>query len=181
MTASCGSPLHLLNHVSKNLHFQFPRCPAGAAACLELALHHISSWHLPLPLPLALHPLQLVSPGDRIAVVGDGKLGLLIAQLLAVQGHDVMHLGRHKRKLGLVEGTKKVVVAEDTAKELAEVGALALHLLLHEVSRCPGRTKASSRGGDGERGILVRARDKPGGVGWVCVWGVEGVLVEEWR
>ncbi len=54
-------------------------------------------------------------------MIGDGKLGLLIAQLLASQGHSVTHLGRHMRKLELVEGTTRHVVTESTAKELAEV------------------------------------------------------------
>ena len=57
-------------------------------------------------------------PGDNVAVIGDGKLGLLVAQLLVAQGHAVTHLGRHARKLSLVEGTRQVAVTDETAAEL---------------------------------------------------------------
>ncbi|GAB4815433.1 hypothetical protein N2152v2_002479 [Parachlorella kessleri] len=63
---------------------------------------------------------QVLSPGDKVAVIGDGKLGLLIAQLLVCQGYSVTHLGRHERKLALVEGSTRHVVGDTTAKELAE-------------------------------------------------------------
>jgi threonine dehydrogenase-like Zn-dependent dehydrogenase len=101
--------LHSIHiHAAASLHVtaQPAKPPQGAAHRLAL--------------PCRL--LQVLSPGDRIAVIGDGKLGLLIAQLLASQGHSVTHLGRHERKLGLVEGTTRQLVTESTAKELAEVG-----------------------------------------------------------
>lgn len=41
--------------------------------------------------------------GDRVAVLGDGKLGLLIAQVLQAHGAQVHIYGRHKEKLKLVE------------------------------------------------------------------------------
>jgi alcohol dehydrogenase len=37
--------------------------------------------------------------GERVAVLGDGKLGLLIAQALCAYGAQVIHFGRHKEKL----------------------------------------------------------------------------------
>ena len=37
--------------------------------------------------------------GERVAVLGDGKLGLLIAQVLHAHGAEVHHFGRHKEKL----------------------------------------------------------------------------------
>lgn len=37
--------------------------------------------------------------GERVAVLGDGKLGLLIAQVLAAHGAEVCLFGRHERKL----------------------------------------------------------------------------------
>jgi threonine dehydrogenase-like Zn-dependent dehydrogenase len=40
-----------------------------------------------------------VPRGERVAVLGDGKLGLLIAQVLHVHGAAVHHFGRHKEKL----------------------------------------------------------------------------------
>lgn len=54
----------------------------------------------------------MVQPGEAVAVCGDGKLGLLIAQVLAISGHNVTFFGRHERKMALVEGVKRVVVTE---------------------------------------------------------------------
>jgi threonine dehydrogenase-like Zn-dependent dehydrogenase len=41
--------------------------------------------------------------GDSVAVLGDGKLGLLIAQVLLAHGCEVMHFGRHVDKLTISE------------------------------------------------------------------------------
>lgn len=43
-------------------------------------------------------------PGEaEIAVLGDGKLGLLVAQALSAAGHRVHQFGRHKAKLRIAE------------------------------------------------------------------------------
>jgi alcohol dehydrogenase len=47
-----------------------------------------------------------VPAGTRVAVLGDGKLGLLIAQVLAARGAQVHLLGRHKEKMKLVESAR---------------------------------------------------------------------------
>jgi alcohol dehydrogenase len=39
---------------------------------------------------------------DRVAVLGDGKLGLLCAQVLAISGCDPMAFGRHSEKLDIL-------------------------------------------------------------------------------
>lgn len=58
---------------------------------------------------------SLVHQGEtRIAVVGDGKLGLLIAHVLQFSGWDVHHYGRHERKLRLVTGTTRRIVPSDS-------------------------------------------------------------------
>jgi len=41
----------------------------------------------------------------EIAVLGDGKLGLLVAQVLHATGHRVHQFGRHKAKLRIAERT----------------------------------------------------------------------------
>ena len=53
----------------------------------------------PVAAALALGEAADVAPGARAAVVGDGKLGLLCAQALALSGARVTLLGRHERKL----------------------------------------------------------------------------------
>lgn len=57
------------------------------------------------PLAAAVEILEQVHirPTDRILVVGDGKLGLLISQVLRLTGAEVTLLGRHPEKGVLVE------------------------------------------------------------------------------
>ncbi len=42
-----------------------------------------------------------IPPGSPVAVLGDGKLGLLVAQVLAASGLDVRLFGRHPEKLAV--------------------------------------------------------------------------------
>jgi alcohol dehydrogenase len=45
-----------------------------------------------------------VAPSAAVAVVGDGRLGLLIGQVLATTGATVTMVGRHEEKLALARG-----------------------------------------------------------------------------
>ncbi len=56
------------------------------------------------PLAAALEILQQVHvrPTERVIVLGDGKLGLLIAQVMALAGADVTAIGRHAGKLDIL-------------------------------------------------------------------------------
>jgi len=42
-----------------------------------------------------------IAPGDRVAVIGDGKLGLLIAMALQASGHTPLLVGKHAAKLAI--------------------------------------------------------------------------------
>lgn len=57
------------------------------------------------PLAAALEIQQQVHlhPDDRVVVVGDGKLGQLVAQTLALTGCDLLVVGRHRDKLAHLE------------------------------------------------------------------------------
>ncbi len=57
------------------------------------------------PVAAALEIQQQVNigPEDRVLVVGDGKLGQLVAQTLAVTGCDLLVIGRHREKLANLE------------------------------------------------------------------------------
>lgn len=72
---------------------------------LHLLPDHLSSDRAVFlePLAAACEILDQVSipPHERIAVLGDGKLGLLIAQLLNAQGYSVHQFGRHADKLSI--------------------------------------------------------------------------------
>ncbi len=52
----------------------------------------------------------VVDANDRVAIVGDGKLGLLVAEVMGrhVKGQRPVLLGRHQRKLALVSDEAKV-------------------------------------------------------------------------
>jgi threonine dehydrogenase-like Zn-dependent dehydrogenase len=56
------------------------------------------------PLAAACELLQQlhIRPTDRVIVLGDGKLGLLVAQVLALTGCDLTAVGRHGDKLAIL-------------------------------------------------------------------------------
>lgn len=56
------------------------------------------------PLAAACEILEQVHvrPTDRVVVLGDGKLGLLVAQVLALTGCDLVAVGHHREKLALL-------------------------------------------------------------------------------
>ncbi|MCC6537191.1 MAG: alcohol dehydrogenase catalytic domain-containing protein [Bryobacterales bacterium] len=57
-----------------------------------------------------------IPQGREVAVLGDGKLGLLIAQVLQAHGARVIQFGRHREKLCIAEAVG--VVTECRAKHL---------------------------------------------------------------
>jgi threonine dehydrogenase-like Zn-dependent dehydrogenase len=56
----------------------------------------------PLAAALEIPDRVHIRPTDHVAVLGDGKLGLLVAQVLALTGCELLLLGRHRRKLEIV-------------------------------------------------------------------------------
>ena len=59
-----------------------------------------------------------IAKGDRVALLGDGKLGLLIAQVLQAHGACMHLFGRHRDKMRLVE--KAGVTTELLPKKLPQ-------------------------------------------------------------
>ena len=57
----------------------------------------------PLAAALEIQEQIAVTPDDHVLVVGDGKLGQLIAQTLALTGCELLVAGRHPEKLDLLE------------------------------------------------------------------------------
>lgn len=89
------------------------------------------------PLAAALHVLDDAPAARRAIVLGDGKLGLLIARALAGAGIDTAIVGRHAHKLALAVGAKTYLeadaippgadlVVEATGSEAGLARALAL-------------------------------------------------------
>lgn len=56
----------------------------------------------PLAASLEILEQMPVRPTDRVAVLGDGKLGLLIAQVIHRIGCDLVVVGRHREKLSIL-------------------------------------------------------------------------------
>ena len=62
-----------------------------------------------------------ISPETRVAIVGDGKLGNLCAQSLALKSRNVFLIGKHLEKLNLVEKRNIETVLLENAKKLNKV------------------------------------------------------------
>ncbi|MCA1626035.1 MAG: alcohol dehydrogenase catalytic domain-containing protein [Acidobacteria bacterium] len=61
-----------------------------------------------------------IFPETRIAVIGDGKLGNLCAQSLALKSRNVSLIGKHKEKLSLIEKRNIETVLLEKTKNLPE-------------------------------------------------------------
>ncbi len=74
------------------------------------------------PLAAGFEILQQVDivPSDRVCVLGDGKLGLLIAQVLSMTGCDLTVVGKHRSKMLLLGelGIKTELSSEFTGKDM---------------------------------------------------------------
>ncbi len=62
----------------------------------------VATFTEPLAAALEIQQQVTVSPSDRVLVVGDGKLGQLVAQTLALTGCELLVIGRHRDKLALL-------------------------------------------------------------------------------
>lgn len=59
----------------------------------------VATFTEPVAAALEIQQQVPVRPDDRVLVVGDGKLGQLVAQTLALTGCDLLVVGRHQDKL----------------------------------------------------------------------------------
>jgi len=57
----------------------------------------------PLAAALEIQEQVHIQPTQRVAVLGDGKLGLLVAQTMRLSGCDLLVVGRHGDKLAILE------------------------------------------------------------------------------
>lgn len=96
--------------------------------------------------PLFARLFQVVQKGDKVAVIGDGKLGLLVAQALIVQGQtELVHFGKHEHKLSLVQGGSWELVDESTSSRHAQVRCCMLFLYIALINK--HLCKVITRGG----------------------------------
>jgi threonine dehydrogenase-like Zn-dependent dehydrogenase len=91
-------------------------------------LHVLPNW-VPIERAVFIEPLAAaceildqvtIPPGETVAVLGDGKLGLLIAQVLAVHGYPVRLFGRHWEKLRVAAAAGVVTELTDGTAPDAE-------------------------------------------------------------
>jgi len=68
------------------------------------------------PLAAALEILEQVNirPNDRVLVVGDGKLGMLVCMVLRLTGCEVTLVGKHPKKLALAADMGVLAASLDT-------------------------------------------------------------------
>lgn len=90
--------------------------------CLPLSSLHLLPDNLPdeaavftEPLAAACQVLEQVQvrPTDRVIVLGDGKLGLLVAQVVALTGCNLVAVGRHPEKLSILAARGITTQLED--------------------------------------------------------------------
>lgn len=75
----------------ENLHEVPASLPDDAAVFTE-----------PTAAALQIQEQVAIGPSDRVVVIGDGKLGQLLARTLALTGCDLLVVGRHRSKLDLL-------------------------------------------------------------------------------
>jgi threonine dehydrogenase-like Zn-dependent dehydrogenase len=93
--------------VVSEINFACGRCAACRVAVPIANLHEVPAgvrnedavFAEPLAAAFEILEQRPVEPGERAVVLGDGKLGLLVAQVLARAGARVHAVGRHPEKL----------------------------------------------------------------------------------
>ncbi|MBI3177504.1 MAG: alcohol dehydrogenase catalytic domain-containing protein, partial [Chloroflexi bacterium] len=76
----------------------------------------------PLAAALEITQQTQIRPSDTVIVIGDGKLGLLCAQVLALTGCKLLALGRHRSKLDILTPRGiRAALGDDAPAMCAEV------------------------------------------------------------
>ncbi|MGK7345686.1 MAG: MDR/zinc-dependent alcohol dehydrogenase-like family protein [Candidatus Nitrospinota bacterium M3_3B_026] len=124
-----GAFAELLALPVENLHIVPDAIPDEAAVFTE-------------PLAAAFQAVEQIGPADgaSVAVLGDGKLGLLAAMALALSGGAVTAVGRHPEKLGLLEGENVT-----TALSVDMAGAESLFDVVVEATGSPSGLEDAMR------------------------------------
>jgi alcohol dehydrogenase len=85
-----GSLAEFLSLPARNLHAVPDALPDAAAVFTE-----------PVAAGCRILAQLRIGPGHRVAVLGDGRMGLLVAQVLANSGASLVLFGRHEARLAL--------------------------------------------------------------------------------
>ena len=107
-----GAFADLIAVPQRNLHLVPDSIPDDVAVFTEPVA---AAFQIPAQLPIA--------KSDRVVVLGDGRLGNLCAQVLASMADDVLVVGKHPAKLGLLEamGLKTALLSDDLPRRAADI------------------------------------------------------------
>ena len=161
---AAGDPRHCVDRTVLGIvgrdgaHAEFLRLPlANLVPVPDRVVDEHAVFAEPLAAACGIMERVAIKPGHRVAVIGDGKLGLLCAQAIALSGASVLLVGRHAEKLRIaerrgIETAKSVgkrkrefdVVVEASGSPSGFVGALGLlrprgTLVLKSTFQGPGR------------------------------------------
>jgi threonine dehydrogenase-like Zn-dependent dehydrogenase len=141
-------------------HAEFLRLPlTNLLPVPDLIVDEHAVFAEPLAAACGIMERVTIGPGNKVAVIGDGKLGLLCAQAIALSGAGVLLIGKHAEKLRIAErrgietaspkvGAKRKrefdVVVEASGSPSGFVGALELlrprgTLVLKSTFQGPGK------------------------------------------
>ena len=82
----------------------------------------VATFTEPVAAALEIQTQVKVHPDDRVLVVGDGKLGQLVAQTLSITGCDLLAVGRHDKKLAKLRARGiKTGFAEDIQERTFDI------------------------------------------------------------
>jgi threonine dehydrogenase-like Zn-dependent dehydrogenase len=163
---AAGDPRHcagrtVLGIVGRDgAHAEFLRLPlTNLLPVPDMVIDEHAVFAEPLAAACGIMERVAIKPESRVAVIGDGKLGLLCAQAIALSGAGVLLIGKHAEKLRIAErrgietaapraGAKRKrefdVVVEASGSPSGFVGALELlrprgTLVLKSTFQGPGK------------------------------------------
>jgi len=100
-------------------HAEFLTLPAGNLLEVPAEVSDIQAvFTEPLAAAFGITEQVEIFPETKIAVIGDGKLGILCAQALALKNRNVSLIGKHKEKLKIVENRSIEGVLLENAPKL---------------------------------------------------------------
>src|SRR5258705_2283242 len=105
-----GDPRHCANRTVLGIlgrdgaHAEFLRLPlANLLPVPDMVVDEHAVFAEPLAAACGIMERVAIKPETRVAVIGDGKLGLLCAQAIALSGASVLLIGKHPEKLRIAE------------------------------------------------------------------------------
>jgi len=107
---TAGDPRHCSNRTVLGIlgrdgaHAEFLRLPlTNLLPVPDMLVDEHAVFAEPLAAACGIMELVSIKPNHRVAVIGDGKLGLLCAQAIALSGASVLLIGKHAEKLRIAE------------------------------------------------------------------------------